>query len=181
VPRLAINEQPHSSYLLKSSILHSSDLLCASKVLCSRISAFLPLARIVHQVLGHFSETAALFAEVNHDATTASLCRLDAFFNGMRQIRPARADITPKDVTSVALIVDPTGQFNIFVRYRVRIAPDVNRQAADGREKYLNVGSGDWARDRESKRERMRMCPSKKSDSIDSTFAQSLAVKVKAN
>ena len=61
----------------------------------------------------------------DHNARAAPLGRLDALLDGVRQVRAARADVAAKNITPVALVVDPHCQFDVFVLYFGRVAPDV--------------------------------------------------------
>jgi hypothetical protein len=119
--------------LLESRILHPSNLFRTSKVLRRRVTAFLSLSCIVHQVLRHFPKTPAFLAKINNNATTTTLRRFNAFFNGMRQIRSACTNIATKNVAPIAFVMNAAGEFNVFVGNRVWITPNVNGQAANGR------------------------------------------------
>ena len=56
------------------------------------------LPHVIHQVLGHLTQGPALLSVVDADAAAATLRLTDAFLDGVREVRTARADVGAKDV-----------------------------------------------------------------------------------
>jgi len=117
---------------LKPSILDPSDLLGAIEVLLSGIAAGLAFAGVVDKVLGDLAERSALLAKIDDESATSLLGGFDAFLDGVREVRAARADVASEDVGSVAFVVYPAGEGDVLVGDSVGISPDVDGEAADG-------------------------------------------------
>jgi hypothetical protein len=83
---------------LEPRILDTRHLFGTVEIRFGRVASFLAFAGIVHEVLGDFSERAAFFAVVNDDTASTALGGLDALFNGVRQVRTTRANVTSKDL-----------------------------------------------------------------------------------
>merc|ERR1711939_464328 len=128
---------------LKASILDACNLFCALEVTFSRVAPFLSLSCIVNQILQYFSQRSSLLSKINDDPATSLLCGLDAFLDSMSQIRSTSTDVAPKNITAVAFVVDAACEFDIFIRDRVWITPDINGQTTNRREKNLNIGTRD--------------------------------------
>jgi len=114
---------------LEAGILDTCNLLCTLEISFRRISSLLSLSRVVDQILGDFSQRSPLFSEIDDDSTSSLLRRLDAFLNGVRQIGATGTNVTAKDITSVAFIVNTACEFDVFVGNGIRITPDVNGQS----------------------------------------------------
>ncbi len=128
--------------LLEAHVLHAGHALGAREVLVGRVAAHLALARVVDQELGHLAERPAFLARVGDEADAAALRAADALLDGMREIGPAGADVGAEDVGAVALVVDSGRELDLGVGQVARVAEDVERLAADGREEDLEVGAG---------------------------------------
>ena len=61
----------------------------------------------------------------DHNARAAALRGFNTLLDGVGQVRAARTNVAPKHVAPVALVVDPHCQFDVFVLYFGRVAPDV--------------------------------------------------------
>ena len=90
---------------LEARVLYTGDLFGAGEVPFGRVATLLSLARVVHQVLRHLPQGPALLAVIDDHAASAALGRSDAFFDGMRQVGSAGADITAEHVAAVAFVV----------------------------------------------------------------------------
>src|SRR5205814_4412855 len=95
---------------LEAHVLHAGDAFGAQEIVVRAVAALLPLARVVDQELGHLAQGAAFLAGVDDQTYSALLRAADAFLDRMRKVRPAGADIGPKDVRAVALVVHASGQ-----------------------------------------------------------------------
>mmetsp|Transcript_362 Transcript_362/g.984 ORF Transcript_362/g.984 Transcript_362/m.984 type:complete len:286 (+) Transcript_362:625-1482(+) len=124
---------------LEASVCHTCHLLCAIEVLRSLVTTFLALAHVVHQILRHLAQRTAFLAEIHADTRPAFLRSLDALLDCMRQVRPARADIGAKDVAAIALIVHSASKLHRLIWNFLWVAPDVDRQATDGRQEELQI------------------------------------------
>mmetsp|Transcript_3601 Transcript_3601/g.10927 ORF Transcript_3601/g.10927 Transcript_3601/m.10927 type:complete len:215 (-) Transcript_3601:2485-3129(-) len=115
----ALDAQPvqhvgHQS--LEPRVCDASDGLRAIEVLRGAITALLSFAHVVDQVFRHLAQSPALLAEVDDDSISAALRALDALFDGVRQVRAARANVAPEDVAAVALVVHAASQLHRFIR-----------------------------------------------------------------
>mmetsp|Transcript_34503 Transcript_34503/g.62946 ORF Transcript_34503/g.62946 Transcript_34503/m.62946 type:complete len:479 (-) Transcript_34503:89-1525(-) len=128
---------------LEPGVLDAGHVLGAVEVLLGPVAALLPLALVVHQVLCHLAESAALLAVVDDHARATGLRGLDALLDGVREVRTAGADVRPKDVRPVALVVHPHRERHGLVRDGLHAAPDVDRAAPDGRQEHAQVRAGD--------------------------------------
>eukprot|EP00953_Heterococcus_sp_UTEX-ZZ885_P009887 5791-Heterococcus_DN1.PRE.2 len=88
------------------------------------------------------SKRAPFLPVVDDDPCPALLRCPDALLNGMRQVRPAGADVAAKHVTAVALIVHPDCQRHALVGNSGRISEDVDSQATNWRQEHFQI----WAR-----------------------------------
>ena len=61
----------------------------------------------------------------DHNARAAALRGFNTLLDGVREVRSTGTDVAPKHVAPVALVVDPHCQFDVFVLYFGRVAPDV--------------------------------------------------------
>ena len=108
-------------------------------ILLRLVTSFLAFTHVVHEILRDLSQSSTFLAEVDDDAGPAPLGRLDALLDGVREIRAARADVGPEDIGTITLVVDAHRELHIFVLDLRRVAPDVGRHAADGRQEDLEV------------------------------------------
>lgn len=107
---------------------------------------FSSLACVVYEVLGHLTESATFFAEVDDNTTTPLLSLLDGFFYTEDEIRSASADIRAEDVASVALVVNAEGETGVGVGHFCWVTEDVNSQPTDWGKEELDVMSSDKLR-----------------------------------
>lgn len=126
---------------LEAHVLDAGDVLGALEVLARAVGA--PLARVVHEVFGHFAQSAPFLAEVDDHAGPALLRLLDGFLDAEDQVRPARADVGAEDVAAVALVVHAQGEPDLFVGHVGRVAEAVDGQPADRGHKDFDVVAGD--------------------------------------
>src|ERR1700691_5343875 len=96
--------------LLEARVLHAGYALRPRKIGCSLVTARLSLACVVHQKLGDFTERASFFAVVDDEPRAAGLRFTHAFFDAVRQVRTAGADVRTEDVRAIALIVNTAGE-----------------------------------------------------------------------
>ena len=75
----------------------------------------------------------------DHNARAAALRGFNTLLDGVCEIRSACANVGAKHVRPITLVVDPHCQFDVFVLYFGRVAPDVGRHAPDGRQEDLEV------------------------------------------
>lgn len=97
----------------------------------------------IHKILCDLTQRSPFLAKVDDHSTAPLLRLLNRFFHAEDEVRPTRADITPEDVASVALVVDTQGESLRRVRHVLRVAEAVDRQAADGGKEYFDVGPCD--------------------------------------
>lgn len=93
---------------LEAHVLDARDELRALEILVRAVAA--ALAQVVHEILGHLAQGTALLAEVRDDADAARLRAADALLDRIGEVWLARADIRPKDVRAVALVVHPDSE-----------------------------------------------------------------------
>mmetsp|Transcript_51127 Transcript_51127/g.122994 ORF Transcript_51127/g.122994 Transcript_51127/m.122994 type:complete len:429 (-) Transcript_51127:1632-2918(-) len=124
---------------LESRVRHARHLLCAVEILRGPVAAFLALAHVVDEVLCHLSQGAALLPEVNANSCSSPLGTLDALLDGVRQVRPASADVGAEHVAAIALIVHAAGELHGLVGDLLGVAPDVYCHATNERQEQLEV------------------------------------------
>mmetsp|Transcript_65176 Transcript_65176/g.173780 ORF Transcript_65176/g.173780 Transcript_65176/m.173780 type:complete len:527 (-) Transcript_65176:281-1861(-) len=124
---------------LEAGVGHASHLLGAVEILGRLVTALLALTHVVDEVFCHLPKRSALFSEVYNDSCAASLSTLDALLDGLRQVRPACADVRAKHIAPVALVVHPARKLDGLVRDLLGVSPDVDRHPADGRQEQLHV------------------------------------------
>ena len=61
----------------------------------------------------------------DHNARAAALRGFNTLLDGVCEIRSACANVGAKDIRTITLVVDPHCQFDVFVLYFGRVAPDV--------------------------------------------------------
>src|SRR3984893_3460974 len=93
--------------LLEAHVLHAGDAFGAAEIAVGGVAAGLPLAGVVDEELGDLAQRPPLFAVVDDDPDPALLSGLDADFDAVHEIRPARADIGAEDIRAVALVMNP--------------------------------------------------------------------------
>ena len=89
------------------------------------VAALLALAHVVHEILRDLAEGPTFLSKIHHDARAAALRRLDALLDGMGQVRSTRADVAPKHIGAITLVVDAYRELHIFVFDLAGVAPDV--------------------------------------------------------
>ncbi len=132
--------------LLEACVLDTGDALRAREVRCRLISTRLTLTRVIYQKLRHLSERPTLFAVVDDQSDAACLRRTNALLDAVCEIRAARADVRAEDIRAIALIVNPTGQWAHRVMEGCRVTEDIQRRAADRRQKNVQVATRDQLR-----------------------------------
>src|SRR3984893_13864291 len=95
--------------LLKAHVLHAGDAFGATEIAVGGVAAGLPFAGVVDEELGDLAQRPPLLAVVHDDPDPAMLRGLDADFDAVHEIRPARADIGAEDIRTVALVMDAAG------------------------------------------------------------------------
>ena len=122
---------------LETHVLDTSNVLGTLEVLARPVFASFP--GIVHEVLGHFTQRTTFLAEVDDNATAASLRFLDRFLDTKSEVGSACADVGPEHVTSVALVVDAESELGVWIRHLCWVAEDVDGQTANRRQEELDV------------------------------------------
>src|ERR1700733_12736124 len=125
--------------LLETSVLYARDALGAREIGGGLVAARLALAGVVDEKLGHFSERPPFLAVIDNESGATALRPADALLDAMREIRTTGANVRTKDIRPVALVVNPTGQRARRVMNRCRVAKNIERHAADGGQKHVDV------------------------------------------
>ena len=125
--------------LLETRVLYARDALGAREIGRRLVAARLALAGVVDQKLGHFAECPPFLAVVDDESGAATLRAADALLDAMREIRSTGADVRAEDVRAVAFVVNPTGQRARRIVHRRRVTKNIERHAADGRQKHMQV------------------------------------------
>src|SRR5580704_12356920 len=126
--------------LLETGVLHAGDTFGALEILCRRIATLLPLARVVDEEFRDLAQRPAFLAIVHDDAEAAGLAGARAFLDAVDQIGTAGADVRAEHIGAVALVVDPAGDFCARIVELGDVTEQINRRAADRRQKYLQIG-----------------------------------------
>ena len=127
--------------LLESRVLDAGNAFGALEIGRGGVAAFLPLARIVDQELGHLAQRAAFLAVVDDDAKPAGLGAARAFFNAMDEIGTAVQMSEPN--TSDPLHSSCTRQVIACAdRELFHVAEQIDGRAPDRRQEHLQIEPG---------------------------------------
>src|SRR6185295_17143109 len=128
--------------LLEPRILHAGHAFRPLEISSSCVTPLLALARVVDEKFGHLAEGAPFLAVVDYDAESTRLGTACAFFDAVDEVRSAGADIRAEHVGAVAFVMHAAGNVRPGTAEILHITHQINRGAANGRQKDLQVEPG---------------------------------------
>src|SRR5581483_3574060 len=128
--------------LLKTGILHPGHTFGAREIRRGLVPAWLALARVVDQELGHLPQCPPLLAVIDDEAGAAGLRLSDTLLDAVGEVWPTSADVGPEHIRAVALIMDPARQWTRRIVDGCGVTKNIQRHAPDGRQENVQVAAG---------------------------------------